>query len=708
MADFVAVLKKTLDGLSDTTPLMREKVYEKARITISSKLATMNPPLPDAVIEKQKQALEEAIVKVEEEYARKPVDPLAELENVFASLKNPDTRAVLRPPVARPAPVEKPPAPTPAPASPVARVVESPAPAAPVQQPAPAARPPIAERTTLAAPAPVEKAPPVARPPAVKPAVVAESRPAPRQEPAAPKAPSLPAKDWFRPIDEPDEQRPIAARPPEEVAEAFYPTDPGEREEIAGEDEPVRRRRYGWLVAAVALIAVVAGSAYGAWLKQDEVRQLLTRAGIPGFDATTGGAPSPEPAAPTVAPQSDVAAVEPAEPVAPAAPAPEAPEPASTGPQKFTQRLNPDGTETDPGSAGGAPMIGEGTSIAAVTQPSVPEAPAAGPAAPETPAEPPAEASPTPDVAAIAPPDVPPAADQPAATDQPAPPVPEGASSETRMEPAAPPAEADQQPPADTAEQPPADTAQPPAAEAAQQTPPPETPAEPPSEAPAPPPANAAAEPTTPSEVPDAATRTAEVAPAEAAPAIEQTIPVSQKAIFYEERTNIAEASAEPGSIVWSLVQESPGGDLPPEPAIRAEATIPGKDVQLRMTIRRNADQSLPASHIVEMIFLTPEGFEGGGIDSVLRLSLKGSEQEAGSPLLGIPAKIGDGFFLIALNDTKPEIEANTALLRTKSWIDVPVQYKSGRRALFTMEKGIPGTKVFDEALKAWQAATSG
>ena len=150
--------------------------------------------------------------------------------------------------------------------------------------------------------------------------------------------------------------------------------------------------------------------------------------------------------------------------------------------------------------------------------------------------------------------------------------------------------------------------------------------------------------------------------------------------------------------------------DAPPPtvpPAIRAEATIPGKDVQLRMTIRRNADQTLPASHIVEVIFLTPEGFEGGGIDNVLRISMKGSEQEAGSPLIGIPAKIADGFFLIALNDTKPEIDANMTLLRRQSWIDVPVQYKSGRRALFTMEKGIPGTKVFDEAIKAWDAAST-
>ncbi len=107
------------------------------------------------------------------------------------------------------------------------------------------------------------------------------------------------------------------------------------------------------------------------------------------------------------------------------------------------------------------------------------------------------------------------------------------------------------------------------------------------------------------------------------------------------------------------------------------------------------------------MIFLTPDGFEGGGIDNILRVAMKGSEQEAGNPLIGIPAKIADGFFLVALNDTKAEIDANLTLLRRQSWIDVPVVYKNGRRALFTMEKGIPGDKVFDEALKAWQATAA-
>src|SRR5690606_5431209 len=41
----------------------------------------------------------------------------------------------------------------------------------------------------------------------------------------------------------------------------------------------------------------------------------------------------------------------------------------STDSQKFTQRLTPDGSEIDAGPANGGASIGEGTSLATVTQP---------------------------------------------------------------------------------------------------------------------------------------------------------------------------------------------------------------------------------------------------------------------------------------------------------------------------------------------------
>ncbi len=509
MADFVAVLRKTLDGLGETTPAMRERVYEKARQTIAAKLAAINPPPPPSVADRQKRALDEAIATIERDYTGPESDPLAELENVFASLKNP--------------------------------------------QPKPLAPPPVIKSEAWPKTSPAARAP----------------MPTPPRQPAPVPKPAVVAEPTF-----------------DSEAESDVDDIDDRQQDFEPREEPARRQRsYGGVVAAAIVLAVLAGGGYGAWLNRDAFSSLFG-----------GAAPQTADTVPAAAePPADVAA-------APAEPAPDAEAPApvaAAGSEdgKFTQRLTPEGSEIDPGPANGAPSVAEGTSVAALTQP------------PTAPAAPPAEMAPT---------DTPPA----------------------------------------TAE------AVPPAA-------------------------------TTP--------------PAEAAPAAstETALPVGQKAIFYEERTNASEGSAEPGSIVWSLVQESPGGDRPPEPAIRAEATIPGKDVQLRMTIRRNADQTLPASHIIEMIFLTPEGFEGGGIENILRIAMKNSEQEAGSPLIGIPAKIADGFFLVALNDTRSEIDANMTLLRRQSWIDVPIVYKSGRRALFTMEKGIPGEKVFEEAMKAWQTASA-
>src|SRR5688572_20524884 len=88
MADFVAVLKKTIGGLGDTTPAIRQRVYEKARATVATKLAAINPPPPAAIAERQKKSLEDAIAEIEAEYRAAPadVDPLEELENVFSTL----------------------------------------------------------------------------------------------------------------------------------------------------------------------------------------------------------------------------------------------------------------------------------------------------------------------------------------------------------------------------------------------------------------------------------------------------------------------------------------------------------------------------------------------------------------------------------------------------------------------------------------------
>ncbi|MDX8531543.1 hypothetical protein RFM41_09715 [Mesorhizobium sp. VK25A] len=608
MADFVSVLKKQLDKKADPSFEVRKQIYDGARAVLAKKLAEYSPPLAPDVVSKQKRSLEDAISSVERDYVKRPPaeDPLAELEHIFSSIdRNKNQPNHSRQPAA-PAPVTAKPDPFKSepfkPAVPPARTEPS-------WQSAPKAEP---------APQNAAKAEPAWQNTArTEPAWQAAPKEEPAWQKAAPPMPSPREDDvGLAGMDaaDADDGSDVFANDEQPAADTFQRLRPQPRE---------RKRGYGGLIAALIALLVLAGGGYGIWLNKNAFGSLFGLGGGGSKTVSTEPLVKPAPAKPV--------------PETAAAPAPAgASEPAEAN--KFTQRLTPEGKETDPGPAGGQATIGEGESVAALTS-RPPAAPATAPAA-----TPPAPATQTPGA--------------PAAT------------------PAAPATNAANPTPPAAGTTPPAAGAMPPAAGAT-------------------PPAAAAAPP---------AAATTPPAPATA----EATVPVGQKAIFYEERTSTQQGTAEPGSIVWSLVQESPGGDLPPEPAIRAEATIPGKNIQLRLTIRRNTDQTLPASHIIEMIFLTPEGFDGGGVDNILRIAMKSSEQDAGSPLIGIPAKIADGFFLVALNDTKADEDANLTLLRGQDWIDVPVVYKTGRRALLTMEKGIPGEKVFDEALKAWAAKTSG
>jgi hypothetical protein len=183
-------------------------------------------------------------------------------------------------------------------------------------------------------------------------------------------------------------------------------------------------------------------------------------------------------------------------------------------------------------------------------------------------------------------------------------------------------------------------------------------------------------------------------------------LPVGQRAIFYQERTGSQPGTAEAGATVWSMVQESPGGDAPPEPAVRAEASIPELGLTMEMTIRRNIDETFPASHMIELFFRAPETFEGRGIADVQRITFKSTEQDPGNALIGVAAPLETNIFLIALTDADTAIETNIGLMQRQEWIDIPMQYVSGRRALITLEKGLPGAKVFDEVIAAWGQAT--
>ncbi|MQB42172.1 hypothetical protein [Rhizobium sp. ICMP 5592] len=197
---------------------------------------------------------------------------------------------------------------------------------------------------------------------------------------------------------------------------------------------------------------------------------------------------------------------------------------------------------------------------------------------------------------------------------------------------------------------------------------------------------------------PAAADQQASATPQQAAPVAD-----GQKVFLYEERLGQTSPTAFEGTVTWSL-QEGKGADGRPEPSVQGLINVPQRGLTATITVSRNTDSSLPASHLVELAFQVPPNFEGGAIDNVQRIALKATEQDRGDALIAVPAKVTDDVYMVALNDFPDARKTNLDLLKSRNWIDIPVVYRNGRRALLTMEKGPTGTDAFSKAIAEWQA----
>ncbi|TCS04465.1 hypothetical protein [Rhizobium sp. BK418] len=188
-----------------------------------------------------------------------------------------------------------------------------------------------------------------------------------------------------------------------------------------------------------------------------------------------------------------------------------------------------------------------------------------------------------------------------------------------------------------------------------------------------------------------------------AAPAQVPPVGATEKMFLYEERIGESSPTAIEGSVVWTVQHEAGQGGRQ-EATVQGNVTVPERNLSALLTFKRNSDPSLPASHLVEIVFSVPPNFEGGSIDSVQRISMKRTEQDRGDPLIAVPAKITDDFHMIALNDYPDARKANLDLLGNRDWIDIPITYRNGRRALLTLQKGATGSNAFNTAIKEWTA----
>ncbi|GJD50766.1 hypothetical protein OPKNFCMD_3511 [Methylobacterium crusticola] len=179
-------------------------------------------------------------------------------------------------------------------------------------------------------------------------------------------------------------------------------------------------------------------------------------------------------------------------------------------------------------------------------------------------------------------------------------------------------------------------------------------------------------------------------------------IAVAQRATLYEEGGGPNNApKATQGRVVWRLDAVNAGQGQPLQTVVRAAVEAPEAGLTLNLVLRRNTDATLPASHIVELAFVTTD--PNRTVRDVGLIQFKDDESSRGSPVSGLPVPVRDNLFLIGLSNLKSDIDRNTDLILKRNWIDLPIRYAAGGRAILTFEKGSAGEKVLREAFEQWQ-----
>ena len=176
----------------------------------------------------------------------------------------------------------------------------------------------------------------------------------------------------------------------------------------------------------------------------------------------------------------------------------------------------------------------------------------------------------------------------------------------------------------------------------------------------------------------------------------------SARAELFNEDPSDPQGREYAGSVTWRLDRINAAG-RPDEIIVHADIEIPDLKMKAKLDFKRNTDKSLPASHVIELTFVTSQVVPGGEVNAVPGMLMKLSERGRGIPFAGRAAKIASGFFLIGLSNVEADRARNTQLLKERQWFDIPMVYANQRRGILAIEKGNHGEEIFNEAMMAWE-----
>jgi cytoskeletal protein RodZ len=172
-------------------------------------------------------------------------------------------------------------------------------------------------------------------------------------------------------------------------------------------------------------------------------------------------------------------------------------------------------------------------------------------------------------------------------------------------------------------------------------------------------------------------------------------------AMLIASADNPQKPSVNLGSTVWSLIPPAPG--QPATVGVKAEADIPDLKMHATMTLRKNSDPTLQATHTIDLKFSFAPGAPITGFKDVGLPQMRKEDSTAAEALTSVKVKISDIYFLIALAKGDADTARNLDLMQTRSWFDFPLLLNDDRIAKVVFQKSSEGQAMLEKAFDAWK-----
>jgi hypothetical protein len=178
-------------------------------------------------------------------------------------------------------------------------------------------------------------------------------------------------------------------------------------------------------------------------------------------------------------------------------------------------------------------------------------------------------------------------------------------------------------------------------------------------------------------------------------------IPVAQRATLFIELAGGTDQAPRTvaGRVIWSFENLPSNPGQPLDPALVGVVEIPDAGVSLRMQVTRNHDGSLPASHLVGLVFTTKDS----NVKEISPVLMKTDETDRGTALIGIQQPLGPNLFVMALSAADADVAKNFDLLTKREWVEIQFRLADQRRGALVFDKGVAGDRALLTAIDAWK-----